>query len=298
MKIIEGTTQFNIEGKSAVAIGKFDGIHRGHQKLIHTICDAKKEGLLAVVFTFEPSPAAYFSKEKFRGLTTAWEKRRIFEKMGVDILIEYPLNAETAAMSPERFIEGILVNALNAKIVVCGPDLTFGDKGMGNVTMLREYGRHRGFEVQICDKVKAMGEEISSSLIREEVMQGHMEMACEYIGAPFCVIGEVVHGKQLGRKLGMPTVNIIPDGEKLLPPFGVYNSVVSYKGEHYHGITNIGVKPTVTDDNKPVVETYIKDFDEEIYGEKLIISLFHFKRPEMKFGSIEELRAQIEKDME
>ena len=298
MRIIENTLDFNIEDSSCVAIGKFDGIHRGHQKLISRITEAKADGYLAVVFTFDPSPAAFFGSGKYRGLTTKAEKRRIFEKLGVDVLVEYPLTKESASVSPEDFAQKILIEKLHAKQIVCGSDFTFGDKGSGNVEMLRRYGRNKGFEVIVCDKVRCMGEEISSSLIRDEVCAGHMELACEYIGAPYCVSGIVTQGRKLGRNLGMPTVNQIPEEDKLLPPFGVYKSVVSYKGEHYHGITNVGVKPTVTDENKPVVETYIRDFDRDIYGEYISVSLMHFSRPEMKFASVEELKEQLKKDLE
>lgn len=298
MRIIENTKDFEIDGSSSVAIGKFDGIHRGHQILIKKILEARADGFQAVVFTFDPSPAAFFGGNNYKGLTTKAEKRRIFEKLGVDVLIEYPLTKESAAQSPEDFVEEILLRKIHAKQVVCGTDFTFGDKGSGNVNMLRQYGRNKGFEVIVCEKVKSMGEEIGSSLIRSEVEQGHMEMACEYIGAPYCVSGIVCEGRKLGRTLGMPTVNQIPEDDKLLPPYGVYKSVVSVGGEHYHGITNVGVKPTVTDENRPVVETYIKDFNKNIYGEYISVSLLHFTRPEMKFNSVDELKAQLMKDLE
>lgn len=298
MKIIENTTEFNIDGSSSVAIGKFDGIHRGHQLLINKILEAKADGFLAVVFTFDPSPAAFFGDGSYKGLTTRSEKRRIFEKLGVDVLIEYPLTRESASQSPEDFIEEVLIKRIHARQIVCGTDFTFGDRGRGNVNMLRQYGRNKGFEVIVCEKVKSMGEEIGSSLIRNEVEQGHMEMVCEYIGAPYCVSGVVCQGRKLGRTLGVPTVNQVPEDDKLLPPYGVYRSVVSIDGEHYHGITNVGVKPTVTDENRPVVETYIRDFDKDIYGKYISVSLLHFTRPEKKFSSVEELKEQLKKDLE
>ena len=297
MQIIEGTTEFNLDGEYAIAIGKFDGIHRGHQKLIDIIRDLKQQGCKAAVFTFDPSPAAFFGDGTYKGLTTRDEKRRIFAKLGVDVLVEYPLNKESAAISPEEFIEKMLIRNMHVKYIVCGPDLTYGDRGKGNVALLQEYGKSHNFEIIICDKVKVGDVEISSSLIREEVEHGQMEKVCEHIGAPYSVTGIVRKGNQIGRTIGLPTVNLIPESDKLLPPFGVYKAMVSYKGNHYKGITNIGIKPTVTTEGMITVETNLMDFDEDIYGETIIVNLMTFMRPERRFDSTEELRLQIESDI-
>lgn len=297
MQIISNTTEWNIDENCAVAIGKFDGIHRGHRKLIDAICEYKAQGCKAVVLTFEPSPLSFFGNGEYKGLTTTAEKRRIFEKIGVDILVEYPLNNETAAMEPERFIEEVLVRRLHAVCVACGPDFTFGFRGAGNVELLKECGQRFGYVTRVSDKECRDGAEISSTLIRNEVEAGHMDKALEYIGAPYSVTGIVEHGRQLGRTIGIPTVNLIPPEDKLLPPFGVYSAVISYKGEHYKGITNIGVKPTVTDEKSVTVETYILDFQKEIYGEYITVNLVKFIRPEQRFDSIEELKQQISRDI-
>lgn len=297
MQIIEGTTEFELEGNYAIAIGKFDGIHRGHQKLIDEIQSFKADGYKSAIFTFDPSPAAFFGDGSYRGLTTREEKRRIFAKLGIDVLFEYPLNRETASISPEDYIEEFLVKKMHAKCVVCGPDMSFGNRGAGNVEMLRAFGAKCGFEVRVCDKVKADGVEIGSSLIRKEVEEGLMEKVAEHIGAPYSVTGIVAKGNQIGRTIGLPTVNLIPEADKLLPPFGVYKAIVSYNGKHYKGITNIGIKPTVTDSKQITVETNILDFDEDIYGKPIIVNLITFMRPERKFNSTEELRLQIESDI-
>ena len=299
MEIISDTTDFNIGASCAVAIGKFDGIHKGHKRLVDEINGFKErcEGLMTAVFTFDPSPVAFFGDGNYHGITTRDEKRRIFNKFGIDYLIEYPLNSESAAMSPMDFMEKILVAGLHAKYVVCGPDFTFGYRGAGNVKLLKNSADRLGFEVIICEKVATDGEEISSSLIREEVERGNMERVAEYIGAPYSVTGIVQKGRQIGRTIGMPTVNLIPESDKLLPPFGVYKSTVSYGGGHYKGITNIGVQPTVTDEKKVTVETHIFDFDEDIYGKPIIVNLNHFIRPERKFESTLQLKQQIEEDI-
>ncbi|MCR5800168.1 MAG: bifunctional riboflavin kinase/FAD synthetase [Lachnospiraceae bacterium] len=297
MQIIRGTTVFELDGRYAVAIGKFDGIHRGHRRLIDDIIDRKDKGLKSAVFTFDPSPAMFFGDGSYKGLTTVIEKRRILEKLGVDVLVEYPLNRESAATAPEEFVQEILLKQMHTSVLVCGPDLTFGGKGLGNVDLLRKLSVQQGFELRVHEKVRLDGQEISSSYVRQELSEGHMENVAELIGAPYSVTGTVMQGRRIGRTIGRPTVNIIPEEDKMLPPFGVYSAEISYKGEHYRGITNIGVKPTVTDENKITVETFILDFDRDIYGEEIIVNLMHFIRPERRFDSVEKLKEQIAKDM-
>lgn len=297
MQLIQGTTEFKLTQPSAVSIGKFDGIHRGHKQLLDSIIRKKEEGMQAVVFTFDPPPAVFFGKHPVRSVTTREEKRRIFERMGIDVLIEFPLTDETAAMSPEEFVESILVDKMCMSYVAAGTDVSFGAGGRGDHAMLVSLGRRYGFKVEILDKICLGGREISSSFVREELEKGNMERVAELIGAPYSITGTVVHGKRLGRTIGMPTVNLIPDTDKLLPPNGVYYSQVSYRGNHYRSISNIGCKPTVSNENVMGVETYLYDFKEDIYGKDIIVNLFSFKRPEMKFASLEELKAQMQKDI-
>lgn len=316
MQIID-TTEFELQGEYSVAIGKFDGIHRGHKKLIDTIMSYKENGMKTAVFTFEPSPVAFFGNGTYKGLTTRDEKRHIFEKLGVDVLIEYPLNKESASVSAKNFVTDILIKKMHTKVIVCGPDFTFGDKGSGNVATLKSLGDELGYEVVVCEKVKRIAtdlkpennketsvcgvlnasEDISSTLIRKEVEAGQMELVTEHIGAYYSVTGVVVKGKQIGRTIGLPTINIVPQEDKLLPPYGVYEALVSVQGGRYKGITNIGVKPTVTEEKKVVVETFILDYSGDLYGSTITVNLLRMVRPERKFGSIEELKAQIESDI-
>jgi len=297
MIIIQNTTEFHIEGPSAIAIGKFDGIHKGHRTLLDRIVEKKKEGYKAVVFTFDISPLSFFSKKNVPGLTTREEKRRIFEFLGIDVLVELPLNDQTAKTAPEDVISKWLLEGLGMKYIVAGQDLSFGDKGKGNVDLLMQMADKSDFEVEIMPKLFVEGLEVSSTVIREQVAKGNMPMVEKLIGVPYCVIGEVVHGKQLGRTIGMPTVNQLPDKDKLLPPNGVYYSTVSVEGRHYKGITNIGCKPTVSDDQQMGVETYLYDFEGDLYGKDVRVKLLEFKRPEMKFKGIDELKAQMEADL-
>lgn len=282
--------------KSAVAIGKFDGIHIGHRALLQCIINKKKENMRAVVFTFSPSPEEFFRGQLLPAIDTAQEKRDNFAKMGVDILIEYPLTKESAAISPQSFMEDILFNGLNAGYVVSGRDLSFGNKGAGNADMLQAFAAEKDFVYEMIDKVCIDGNEVSSTSVREAVVKGDMEKVCRMLGRRYCVGGEVVHGKALGRTIQMPTINIIPAKEKLLPPSGVYATFTLIDGREYPGVTNIGVKPTVTDEKVVGVETHLFDFDENVYGKYVVTELVSYIRPEKRFASVEDMLTQIKAD--
>ncbi len=300
MKIIENTTEFYIEEATAAAIGKFDGFHRGHQKLLGQVRQQQEQGLKSVVFTFVPSPAAFFSSSPVKELSTIEEKRRIFEKAGVDYLIEYPFHQEIADMEPEVFVKEVLAGRLRAKCVVAGEDVSFGKKGAGNYHLLQELASNCGYQVILIEKVSYQDKEVSSTYVREEVRKGNMELAAQLLGTPYHVGGKIIHGRQLGRTIGMPTVNLLPPSEKLLPPKGVYYSyVVLHGGEENKlpAITNIGTKPTVDDRCMMGVETYIYNFDQDVYGEELEVYLLKFKRPEMCFDGVDALKRQMAKDL-
>lgn len=281
---------------SAVAIGKFDGIHIGHQALLECIIDKKKEQMRAVVFTFSPSPEEFFKGQMLPVIDTVEEKRDNFEKMGVDVLIEYPLTKESAAISPQAFMEDILYRGLNAGYVVSGKDLSFGNKGAGNADMLRAFANEKGFVYEVIDKVCLNGHEVSSTSVREAIVAGDMELVSRMLNRRYRVGGEVVHGKALGRTIQMPTINIIPAKQKLLPPSGVYATVTVIDGKEYTGVTNIGIKPTVSDEKTVGVETHLFDFDKDVYGKNVITKLIRFIRPEMRFASVEDMLTQIKED--
>lgn len=297
MQIIKGTTEFQIEGRSAIAIGKFDGIHEGHIKLLSYILEKKEEGLKAVVFTFDPPASVFFGGSGDKELSPLYEKRKIFEKLGIDILVEFPLNHETAAITAEDFIEKILVFQMHAAYVAAGCDLSFGYKGRGNKELLQNLSTIFGYRTEIIPKVMDGEREISSSYVREEVEAGNMEKANTLLGRAYSVTGTVEEGNKLGRRLGMPTLNLYPPKDKLLPPHGVYFSRILFGEDEYRGITNIGKKPTVNQSDAISVETYLYDFHENMYGRKITVELLHFKRPEYKFSGVEELKKQMEEDI-
>ncbi len=298
MEIIVGTTEFILEQETAIAIGKFDGVHMGHRRLLQEILEQKKNGLAACVFTFDPPPAVLFGSSDGKELTTKEEKRILFEQMGVDILIEFPLTKESAAIEPVIFARKILAKQMKAKFIAAGTDLSFGAKGAGNAQLLRELSPELGFEVKTIPKVCIEDVEVNSTYIREQVSAGNMEQVEKFLGMPYMVMGIVVHGNQIGRTLGFPTVNLLPKENKLLPPNGVYYSEVYYKGKRYRAISNVGYKPTVTNERVMGLETYLYDFNQEIYDEGIEVYLYAFKRPEQRFASLDALKAQLKQDIE
>ena len=297
MQIIAGTTDFKILQPTAVAIGKFDGLHRGHRELLKLVLEKKKAGLLTTIFTFDPPPEVFFGKRQLKEITTRAEKRIVFEKMGVDILIEFPLNEVSAALSAEDFVKEVLKEKMNLSYLAAGYDLSFGHKGAGNAKLLKKMAPTLNFELSIIEKVCENGREISSTYVREEVETGAMNHVTELLGEPYMIIGEVVHGAKLGRKIGMPTINLLPEKEKMLPPNGVYYSRTQIGEKEYKSITNIGKKPTVSNIEQTGVETYLYEFDQDVYGKNAIVKLLEFKRPERKFADLDELKAQMIRDV-
>ncbi len=271
---------------SAVTLGKFDGMHRGHKKLTDLVLEKKKEGLQSVVFAFT-------SSEKM--IITRKERAAMLEKEGIDVLIECPLTDGIRHMKPDTFVREILVGDLNAGCVVIGEDFRFGYERRGTPETLRLLGDHCGFET--CEIPKEMDgrRKISSTYIREELKDGHMEKVSALLGFPFYLEEEIVHGAGLGHRRLLPTINQIPPEEKLLPPNGVYVSRAELEGRSYYGMTNIGYKPTV-DGSFLGVETYLFGCSEDLYGQTCRLSLLHYQRPEKRFGSLDQLKAQLQKD--
>lgn len=299
MEIIANTTDFYLKEETAAAIGKFDGIHIGHRRLLEEILSRGKKGQKSCVFTFDPPPAVLFgsSGREAALLSTRQEKRLLFERMGVDVLIEFPLNSETAAIPPELFVSRILVERMNVSFLAAGRDLSFGAGGAGKAALLQEMGPGLGFETKIIPKVCIGGEEVSSTLVRDRLAGGHMEEVRQLLGMPYMIAGKVVRGKRLGRRLGFPTVNLVPGEEKKLPPNGVYFSRVRVGEKFYAAISNVGYKPTVADEKIMGVESFLYDFHESIYEENIEVYLHSFHRPEKRFDNVEELRQQLQSDI-
>lgn len=284
---IEG--QFPKFTRCAVTLGKFDGIHRGHRKLIQTILDRKSEyGELAVVMAFVSDRQTILTSE---------ERRMLLEKMGVDVLLECPLNDQMKHMKADVFIRQILKGDLQASCVVVGEDFRFGHERKGTPQLLEKAGEKYEYDTIVVPKEMEGSRKISSTYIREELKKGNMEKVRELLGNPFFAVGTVTHGRGMGHRDFFPTANIIPPKQKLLPPNGVYVTVSHFDGTDYPGITNIGYKPTVGEAFLGI-ETNLFDCDLDLYGQNCTVDFYKFIRPEQKFASFEALKAQIRKDIE
>lgn len=284
---IEG--QFPKFSRCAVTLGKFDGIHRGHRKLIQTILDRKSEyGELAVVMAFVSDRQTILTSE---------ERRILLEKMGVDVLLECPLNDQMKHMKADVFIRQILKGDLQASCVVVGEDFRFGYERKGTPQLLEKAGEKYEYDTIVVPKEMEGSRKISSTYIREELKKGNMEKVRELLGNPFFAVGTVTHGRGMGHRDFFPTANIIPPKQKLLPPNGVYVTLSHFDGTDYPGITNIGYKPTVGEAFLGI-ETNLFDCDLDLYGQNCTVDFYKYIRPEQKFASFEALKAQIRKDIE
>lgn len=296
MEYITGTKDFKFEN-TAITLGKFDGLHKGHKKLMDSLKEEKRNGLTSVVFTFDITPRKLIVGEEPGYLLTKEERRIFHELNGIDVLIEYPFDRETALMEPERFVSEVLVEKLSVRKIVCGTDFKFGYKREGDIHLLSKLGEKYGYETIVLNKEKFDLKEISSTAIKEELLKGNIETVNKMLGYPFTVIGEVVHGNQLGRTMGSPTLNLLPPADKLLPPNGVYSTKTIIDGRTYSGITNIGYKPTVSNGLIRGVETHLFDFEEDLYGKIVEVQFYKFVREEIKFDTVEDLKEQILKDI-
>lgn len=298
MQELINTKDFIIEEPTAVTIGKFDGRHRGHQKLLREMTSLRdRYGYKTAVFTFSTTPGALANGKNQTVITTNQERRNNLRKIGIDYLIEYPFTIEAAHMRPEQFVAEILVGKMNAKAIVVGTDCGFGYQRSGDVGLLKRLVDRFGYQLVVIDKAKDDDRDISSTYVREELDKGNIEKANELLGEPYSIHGIVVHGNHIGGiLLGFPTANLVPPSEKHLPPCGVYVSRVLADGRYYESVTNIGKKPTVEGNNPVGVETHIFNLDADLYGKMIEVQLLHFLRAEQKFDGFELLKHQIEKD--
>lgn len=297
MEYIHGVKDFMLKQPSAVTLGKFDGVHMGHQKLIAIVKEKARENhLLSAAYTFDRIPLSICPQKHQHFITTNSERRVIMEQLGLDVEIEYPFTEELMRTEPEDFIQHMIIEQLQAKVVVVGTDYRFGRERLGDAAMLVEKGPQYGFETIVVEKEKYQEREISSTYIREELRAGHMETANVLLGRPYSLYGIVCRGNQLGRQLNLPTMNIYPPESKLLPPKGVYASVTVMDGQKYYGVTNLGTKPTVSDNPGIGVETNLFDYEGDAYGKQIEVQLLHFLRQEMRFDSVEALKKQMESD--
>ena len=306
MKHITKLDDYISEKPSVVTLGKFDGVHRGHRKLLTRVHEiARRRGYDAAVFTFSVSPQVQMGARRAKMLMTNQERAAYLREQNIDVLIECPFTEEIRTMEAGTFVEEILIRKMQAKAVVVGTDFRFGLNRAGTPEFLKQYKDRGEFTLDIIEKEKdkeyrggdyGEGRDISSTYIREELEAGNIEKVRELLGYPYFVTGVIVHGRHLGHTLGFPTINQVPDPEKMLPPNGVYISRTRVGGKWYQGVSNIGVKPTVSG-NAMGIETYLFDCSLDLYGQKARVELLSYRRPEKKFASIEELKNQMDSDI-
>lgn len=288
MKYITGIGSYHGTKKTAVTMGKFDGLHRGHQKLVDKIRSYASDECDSVLCAFDMHRDA---------IMTNRERREHLEGK-IDWLIDCPFTETLRNMEAEDFIRDILCAGLNAAHIVVGRDFVFGHNKRGSVEMLERYAPRYGYTVDVVEKERYGDMIISSTYIRDALAQGDVRLAEQLLGYPYELTGPVRHGKQLGRTLGFPTMNVEPEAQKILPRYGVYACRVKIEGEWYNGVGNAGVKPTVTDERRRLFEVYVYGYEGDAYGKEVTVRFCGFERPEVKFGSVEELREQVMKDMQ
>lgn len=279
---------------TAVALGFFDGLHKGHLEVIRKAVDTKN--VASAVFTFNNSPLLDLKKQAPAKIITNEQKFELLNKFGVEFLLSVDFN-NVMNLSAEEFVEKILVNKLNAKYVYCGFNFSFGKNGMANANDLQYICSKYGIQVESISPVLYDGKVISSTAIRALLKSGNIITANKMLGRPFSFNFVVIHGKKLGRILGAPTINQSFPDNFINPKFGVYSSLVKFDDVSTYGVTNIGIKPTVGSE-LPLAETFMPEYrGNDIYGKKVEVSLIEFIRPEIKFDSLDCLSKQIKKDV-
>jgi riboflavin kinase / FMN adenylyltransferase len=282
---------------TVVALGNFDGIHQGHQQVILPVMNDDSQTRSTVV-SFSPHPKEFFTGQPRMLLTPHSEKAFQLSAIGVEQLVLLPFNRELAALTPQQFVEEILVNHLQARRVSIGQDFRFGCKRSGTATDLQAIAAEYGIAVTLVPLLTFQGERISSSAIREALEEGNLQGANRMLGRSYSLVGEVIRGQQLGRTIGFPTANLQPPPEKFIPKQGVYAVRVSGVGlDRKLGVMNIGNRPTVNG-TKQTIEVHLLDWSGDLYGQMLTVELEQFIRPEQKFASVDDLKAQIKADCE
>ncbi|OSY88918.1 riboflavin biosynthesis protein RibF [Tenacibaculum holothuriorum] len=300
MKITRSIFDFTPNTKTIVTIGTFDGVHIGHQKIIENlVAEAKRDNKESVVLTFFPHPRMVLQQDaSIELINTIKERAQRLAKTGLDHLIVHPFSKEFSRLTALDFVRNVLVNQLDVSKLVIGYDHHFGKNREGNIEQLTEYSHLFDFTVEEIPAQDIDSVSVSSTKIRRALQGGGLKTANKYLGYNFSLTGKVVKGNQLGGKIGFPTANIhIEENYKLIPKEGVYVVKAKINGERFHGMMNIGNRPTVNGANR-TIEVNFFDFDENLYNQQITIELLYYLREEEKFSSVEELKLQLKKDKE
>lgn len=291
-------TELNKKPNLSLALGFFDGVHLGHKKVIKSAVDfAKRNGIKSAVVTFKEHPCCFFRGIGPKYILTREERLKHIEALGVDYVYLLDFNSKLCMLSAEDYLREVLVGNFSPKSISTGFNHYFGAKKSGNVTLLAEKQVEYGYNYFEIPPQKVFGKTISSTVIRELLSKGQIKNANEMLGYNFSITGEVVKGQQLGRTIGFRTANLIYPNELIDLPFGVYLTVVTLGGKKYQGVTNFGIRPTVSDSHKCTLETHILDFEKDIYGKYITVEFIKMIRAEKKFKSLNELKNQIIADV-
>ena len=298
MKIYHSINEFTSTKKTIVTLGTFDGVHIGHNAILDKICKAaQQENLESVILTFFPHPRLVVSNNyDIKLLNTIEEKSILLDKKGIQNFIIHPFDKVFSELTPREFVTQVLVEKLNIQKIIIGHDHKFGKNRAADFNDLINFGKEFGFEVEEISAQQINEVSVSSTKIRNSLLEGNIFLANEYLGYPYVLSGSIVKGNQLGRTIGFPTANIeIPEDYKLIPKNGVYIVTVNVDNQTVFGMMNIGVKPTLGE-NKLSIEVHLLDFDNDIYHQKIQVNVLERLRDEQKFESFEALKSQLEVD--
>ncbi|MBN1953929.1 MAG: bifunctional riboflavin kinase/FAD synthetase [Anaerolineae bacterium] len=297
MKIIHDLAVANPSHPTHIAIGTFDGIHRGHQQLIGTMTEtAHQAGHDAAVLTFDPRPGAMLGRSPVAALSTVQERAVLLEELQVDLLVVLRFTAAVAGTSAARFAAS-LCQSLQMKELWAGPDFALGHRREGNVDYLQKLGRRMGFAMRVVEPLRWKGKVVSSTRIRAALTAGDVAEANGCLGRPYYLAGQVVYGRALGRTLGVPTANLAPPAGRLIPANGVYACTArTERAGSWPAVTNVGVRPTIADDEL-TVEAHLLDFNGDLYGQQLGLEFVARLRDEQVFPSLNVLVAKMQEDI-
>jgi riboflavin kinase / FMN adenylyltransferase len=293
----EWSARFGDEGRTVLSVGNFDGIHLGHQKILQAIVlRAAESAQRSAVITFDPHPLRLLRPEQApRMIQTLAQRLDGFQQMGIDAVLVLHFDRALSLVSPEEFIERVLIDCLHVEAILVGSNFNFGYRGAGDVNLLEQFGKRKGFDVEIIPPFKIDGQVVSSTAIRTAIMEGHVSEAIPMLGRPFSLTGTVHAGAGRGRTILFPTLNLVPEQE-LLPKLGVYATECVLEGSVYQSVTNVGTRPTFNGQGI-TVESHLFGFAKEVGSGPLEVR-FHMRiRDEQKFSGVDELRAQIQRDM-
>jgi riboflavin kinase/FMN adenylyltransferase len=295
---VQSISKYDKKHSTAITIGTFDGVHIGHRKILERLINnAKLLDLRSTVLTFFPHPRMVLQQDAdIKLLNTIEEKAKILKETGLDSLIIHPFTKEFSRLSATEFVKDILVDAIGTKKIIIGYDHRFGRNRNANITDLIEFGKTMDFDVEEIPAQEIEDVSVSSTKIRNALLEGDIEMANSFLGYPYMLTGTISKGKGLGRQINFPTANLhIPEKYKLIPKKGVYVVKSIIDGKTVYGMMNIGYNPTVSGTEKSI-EIHFFDFDNDLYDKKLQIDILERIRDEHKFDTLEELKAQLEVD--